>query len=71
MPGLISFMLTRFVAGAGLGCIAGLVIWNNGFLRMSAASSTDYYLAQGLFVYLFASTMGLGYMATALMLDDD
>ena len=68
MPGLISFMLTRFVAGAGLGCISGFLIWNNGFVGMSAASSTDYYLAQGLFVYLFASTMG--YLATALMLDD-
>ncbi|MBY5405112.1 hypothetical protein HFO93_25365 [Rhizobium leguminosarum] len=70
MPRLISFMLTRIAAGAGLGCVVGLVVWSNGFAGISSASSTDYYIAQGMFVYLFASTLGVGYLATALMLDD-
>ncbi|MDR9804679.1 hypothetical protein [Rhizobium hidalgonense] len=70
MPRLISFMLTRLAAGAALGCGVVLVAWNNGFAEMSPASPTDYYIAQGLFAYLFASTFRVGYLARSLMLDD-
>ncbi|MDF0659413.1 hypothetical protein RJJ37_05190 [Rhizobium redzepovicii] len=70
MPRLISFMLTRLAAGAGLGCAVGFVVWNNRFAGMYSASPTDYYVAQGLFVYLFASMLGVGYLITALMLED-
>ncbi|MBB3166079.1 hypothetical protein FHS25_006595 [Rhizobium laguerreae] len=34
------------------------------------AGAIDDYLAQGLFIYLFASTIAMGYLATALLLEE-
>ncbi|ARM92204.1 hypothetical protein RHEC894_PE00180 (plasmid) [Rhizobium sp. CIAT894] len=70
MPRMISFMLTRLATGFAIGCVVGFVVWRNGFLPFgSAAGEVQHYIAQGLFIYLFASTIGMGYLATALLLE--
>jgi hypothetical protein len=71
MPQLIAFMLTRLSIGFALGMLTALAIWFNGFAPAgSAASSSDYYIAQAVFLYLFGSTIALGYLSTALWLDE-
>ncbi|MBB3356201.1 hypothetical protein FHT70_006191 [Rhizobium sp. BK049] len=45
----------------------GFFVWQNGF---AAAETLENYLAQGLFIYLFASTVSVGYLATALLLEE-
>ncbi|MBY5546790.1 hypothetical protein HFO61_08160 [Rhizobium leguminosarum] len=67
MPCMIRFMLTRLATGFAIGCAAGFFIWQNGF---AVAGAIDDYLAQGLFIYLFASTIAMGYLATALLLEE-
>ncbi|MBB2750521.1 UNVERIFIED_ORG: hypothetical protein GGI57_001197 [Rhizobium aethiopicum] len=48
----------------------GFLVWQNGFLPFgSAAGEVQHYIAQGLFIYLFASTISMGYLATALLLE--
>lgn len=70
MPRMISFMLTRLATGFAIGCAVGFLIWQNGFLPFgSAPGEFQNYIAQGLFIYLFASTISMGYLATALLLE--
>jgi hypothetical protein len=69
MPQLIAFMLTRLSIGFALGILTALAIWSNGFAPAGSAASSDYYVAQAVFLYLFGSTIALGYLATALWLD--
>ncbi|KEC70630.1 hypothetical protein RLPCCGM1_p0745 [Rhizobium leguminosarum bv. phaseoli CCGM1] len=45
----------------------GFFVRQNGF---AAAGTLEDYLAQGLFIYLFASTISMGYLATALLLEE-
>ncbi|MBB4255900.1 MULTISPECIES: hypothetical protein [Rhizobium] len=72
MPRMISFILTRLATGFAIGCATGFLVWQNGFLSSSAAAGTlENYLAQGLFMYLFASTISMGYLSTALLLEED
>jgi len=69
MPRLIWFLVTRLSAGFAIGCLAGLAIWR--FCSLGTGiESLDYYVAQGMFIYLFGSTIAAGYLATALWLDD-
>ncbi|OWV84705.1 hypothetical protein ATY81_09185 [Rhizobium sp. R72] len=71
MPRLIWFILTRFMTGFALGCATGLWIWNMyicGSEHGMALSGS--LIAQVFFTYLFASTMGIGYMATALWTEE-
>jgi hypothetical protein len=50
----------------------GFAVWQNGlFSSTSTAGTLENYLAQGLFIYLFASTMSMGYLATALLLEEE
>ncbi|NKL36831.1 hypothetical protein GFL49_24175 [Rhizobium leguminosarum bv. viciae] len=71
MPRMISFILTQLTTGFAIGCAAGSLVLQNGFLSSSAMAGTlENYLAQGLFVYLFASTISMGYLATALLLEE-
>ncbi|ASR09891.1 hypothetical protein CHY08_22460 (plasmid) [Rhizobium leguminosarum bv. viciae] len=67
MPRMIRFMLTRLATGFAIGCAVGFFVWQNGF---AVAGAIDDYLAQGLFIYLFASTIAMGYLATALLLEE-
>lgn len=67
MPPLVNFMLTRLAAGFAIGAAVGLAIWSN---TIAPAFPSSGYVAQGLFIYQFASTIGVCYLATALMLDD-
>ncbi|WP_064709243.1 hypothetical protein [Rhizobium bangladeshense] len=67
MPCMIRFMLTRFAAGFAIGCTVGLVICQQAF---PATGAVENYLVHGLFVYFFASTIGMGYLATALLLEE-
>ncbi|NKM88100.1 hypothetical protein GFL54_28175 [Rhizobium laguerreae] len=71
MPPLISFMLTRLATGFAIGGIAGAIVWINGLSEMFPSNVSERWLAQGLFIYLFASTIGGGYLATALFQNDD
>lgn len=72
MPPMIRFILTRLATGFAIGCVAGFLVWRNGFLPSSSvAVPLENYLAQGLFVYFFASTMSMGYLATALLLEEE
>lgn len=67
MPGMIRFMITRLATGFAIGSAVGFFVWQNGF---AAAGGPQNYLAQGLFIYLFASTIAMGYLATALLLEE-
>ncbi|MBX4927664.1 hypothetical protein [Rhizobium binae] len=67
MPPMIRFMLTRLATGFAIGCGVGSFVWHNGF---AAAGNSEDFLAQGLFIYLFASTISMGYLATALLLEE-
>lgn len=70
MPRLIRFMLTRLATGFAIGCVVGFLVWPNYALTSGAMSgSVENYIAQGLFIYLFASTISMGYLATALLLE--
>jgi hypothetical protein len=69
MPHLIWFLLTRLSAGFAIGSVAGLAIWRVGSWG-AGIEVPDYYVAQGMFVYLFGSTIAAGYLATALWLDE-
>ncbi|MGO8125390.1 hypothetical protein ACC728_30655 [Rhizobium ruizarguesonis] len=72
MPRMISFILTRLATGFAIGCAVGFAVWQNGlFSSTSTAGTLESYLAQGLFIYLFASTMSMGYLATALLLEEE
>ncbi len=70
MPPLIVFMITRTAIGFTIGTAVGLFLWFNGLSQISTSSAPEKWLAFGLFIYLFASTFGGGYLATALMQDD-
>lgn len=71
MPGLIFFILTRLSIGFAIGCAAGFAIWRSGFSDMGAGlGSLEHLVIEGLFIYLFASAIGMGYLATALLLDE-
>ncbi|TAU79267.1 hypothetical protein [Rhizobium leguminosarum] len=70
MPRMISFILTRLATGFAIGCAVGFVVWQNGLLTTTTTAGT-HYLAQGLFIYFFASTMSVGYLATALLLEEE
>ncbi|WP_082928889.1 hypothetical protein [Rhizobium bangladeshense] len=67
MPRMIRFMLTRLATGFAIGCPVGFFVWQNGFALTGAIEN---YLAQALFIYLFASTISMGYLATALLLEE-
>ncbi|ANM13829.1 hypothetical protein NE852_01810 (plasmid) [Rhizobium sp. Pop5] len=67
MPRMIRFMLTRLATGFAIGSAVGFFVRQNGF---AAAGTLEDYLAQGLFIYLFASTISMGYLATALLLEE-
>jgi len=69
MPHLIWFLLTRLSAGFAIGSMAGLAIWRVGSWG-AGIEVPDYYVAQGMFVYLFGSTIAAGYLVTALWLDE-
>lgn len=72
MPRMIRFMLTRLATGFAIGCAVGFLVWQNGSWSSSApAGALESYLAQGLFIYLFASTISMGYLATALLLETE
>ncbi|RUM05679.1 hypothetical protein [Rhizobium fabae] len=72
MPRMISFILTRLATGFAIGCATAFLVWQNGFFSPGAmAGNLDNYLAQGLFIYLFASTISMGYLATALLLEEE
>ncbi|MDR9808763.1 hypothetical protein [Rhizobium hidalgonense] len=72
MPLMIRFMLTRLATGFAIGCAVGFVVWQNGFLSSSyTAGELENCLAQGLFIYFFASTISMGYLATALLLESE
>ncbi|AXA43008.1 hypothetical protein ACU8OR_27720 (plasmid) [Rhizobium leguminosarum] len=72
MPRMISFILTRLATGFAIGCAVGFVVWQNGLLSSTSMTGTlEKYLAQGLFIYLFASTMSMGYLATALLMEEE
>ncbi|MBY3102321.1 hypothetical protein HFO69_32275 [Rhizobium laguerreae] len=71
MPPLVSFMLTRLAIGFAIGGTAGAIVWINGLSEMFPSNVSERWLAQGLFIYLFASTIGGGYLATALFQNDD
>ncbi|MBB2680359.1 UNVERIFIED_ORG: hypothetical protein GGI61_003957 [Rhizobium esperanzae] len=45
----------------------GFFVWQNGF---AVPGAIENYLAQALFIYLFASTISMGYLATALLLEE-
>ncbi|MFS8055597.1 hypothetical protein QD357_22500 [Rhizobium sp. BR 317] len=71
MPRLISFMLTRLLIGFAIGTVVGLIIWTNGVSPVALSLvAPERYIAFGMFVYLFASTIGISYFSTALFLDD-
>ncbi|AGS25596.1 hypothetical protein [Rhizobium etli] len=67
MPGMIKLMLTRLATGFAIGCSVGFVVWQNGFV---VPGTIENYIAQALFIYLFASTISIGYLATALLLEE-
>ncbi|MBO9126935.1 MULTISPECIES: hypothetical protein [unclassified Rhizobium] len=68
MPPLIRFMLTRLAIGFALGALTGVVVWAINLSQLYPPNP-ERWIAQSLFVYLFASTMGVGYLATSLFLD--
>jgi hypothetical protein len=71
MPRLISFMLTRLLTGFSIGVVVGVAVWINGLSPIgSSLDGPESYMMPGLFIYLFGSTIGVGYLATALFLDD-
>ncbi len=70
MPALIRFMITRLATGFAIGAAAGMAIWWNGFDRTFQSGGADLWVAQGLFIYVFGSSLALGYLATALVQDD-
>ncbi|WP_168880171.1 hypothetical protein [Rhizobium sp. P28RR-XV] len=70
MPQLISFMIIRLLIGFVIGGLTGLCVWANGFSEAFTAESPDRWVEQGLFIYFFASTIAIGYLATALFQDD-
>lgn len=70
MPALIHFMVTRLATGFAIGAVAGMAIWLNGFDRTFQSGGSSLWVAQGLFIYIFGSSMALGYLATALFQDD-
>jgi hypothetical protein len=63
-------MLVRLSTGFAIGVLTALAITMTGFPVGPGMSIHTDLLAFGLFLYLFASTMAVGYLATALMLDD-
>ena len=67
MPCMIRFMLTRLATGFAIGCAVGFFVWQNGF---AVPGAIENYLAQALFIYLFASSISMGYLATALLLEE-
>ncbi len=67
---LIHFMLVRLSTGFVIGALTALGIAMTGFPVGPGVGTYTDLLAFGLFLYLFASTMAIGYLATALMLDD-
>ncbi|ANL30465.1 hypothetical protein AMC90_PB00147 (plasmid) [Rhizobium phaseoli] len=67
MPRMITFMLTRLATGFAIGCAVGIFVWQNGF---AVTGTIENYLAEALFIYLFASTISMGYLATALLLEE-
>jgi hypothetical protein len=67
MPPLVTFIVTRLAIGFALGVAAGFVVW---IKSIAPVSSSHGYVAAGLFIYQFASTIGVCYLATALMLDE-
>ena len=70
MPRLIWFILTRFLTGFALGCITGMLIWQLQISGLgSGMDSSNSFIARGLFMYFFASTLGIGYMATSLLIE--
>lgn len=72
MPRMIRFILTRLATGFAIGCAVGFLVWQKGSWSSGAsAQAPDSYIAQGLFIYLFASTIGMGYLATALLLETE
>ena len=66
---MIRFILTRLATGFAIGCAVGFLVWQNGSWSGASAQAPDSYIAQGLFIYLFASTISMGYLATALLLE--
>jgi hypothetical protein len=69
MPRLVSFMLTRLSIGFALGIATALAIWSNGFPAISGSHGHHDFVALCLFVYGFGSSIALGYLATALVLE--
>lgn len=67
MPRMIRFLLTRLATGFAIGCAVGFFVWQNGF---AVPGAIENYLAQALFIYLFASSISMGYLATALLLEE-
>lgn len=63
MPPLVRFLLGNFAIGAllGLGCAVGVVLTTQGADRIVSEP-----LGFALVAWGFASTFGLGYLATAL-----
>lgn len=70
LPPFIHFMLVRLSIGFVIGVLTALAIAMTGFPVGPGVGVYTHLLAFGLFLYLFASTMAIGYLATALMLDD-
>ncbi len=70
MPMLIRFLITNFAIGAAIGlAVGGAFVWSNasGMGDLLAASHSPI-VAAALVGLSFASTFGLGYLSTALLL---
>lgn len=70
MPPLISFMITRLALGFSLGSVTGVVVWVNNISQLLTPNPEDW-VAQGVFIFLFGSSIAAGYLATSLFLDVD
>lgn len=68
MPQLVVFMIKNLATGAMIGLfVAGWLI-AYGSIADLLPSGDDSYLAIGIVAYSMASTFGLGFLATALLL---
>ncbi len=71
MPPLIAFVLKNFVIGAVLGlAAAGALVWGGSHPLGGMLGNGEPAVALVLLAVGVASTFGLGYLATALVLDE-
>lgn len=68
MPALIEFLLTNFTAGFALG--AGAALWMVAGAIGPGAMMAESWLATALFVLAIAGSLGLGFLATAVLMPE-